>query len=594
LNTWFRLPASAAILLVAMQAALGQSSVPLPATLGSEAEGDALENQSRKNGDTLIPTCRFEGARCGYINRDGDTVIAPQFDWVDLFAAGRALVKSGGKYGAIDAPGRFVIAPVYDSMSKFDRGLAVVLVGDRVGVIDQDGQPVVPPEHGPIVRISDNAFLVAEPPYGKPDGQLKTLGDRVGRSLPYAYGKRWGIVASGGAWIVPPTFAKVRAFSDELNGLFWAAESANAGARWQLMGPDGAPVSNELFDNVQQLQLGQDRAVVERGGRWGAINGRGDIVVDLKFNWLGYFRDGWAPYRLNGRDGRIDRDGNILSTTAAQPSMANRNTKVGSVTRLLGTDHQKCPNGRHLRFEGGRWTILAADDRPTPDVAFEYVQLVCNGPSVVKRDAKWGFIRIDGKLLADRYFDLAYAFHDGLATIVDNKQWAVIGEDGSFLLGPLKLARGVFVSGTGEYSIEFEEGYRKLDKALVAELARNPDVLTHRLPPRQPWSEGLAAQFDDKTSKWGFVDPARNFVIAPQFDAVSSFKNGAAWAAIPDRREWCQIDKMGNIKPGTRCQCGQPLVIVEHYSRPSDIACYDDGIRIVRGSPVIRGNAVIR
>jgi WG containing repeat len=170
----------------------------------------------------------------------------------------------------------------------------------------------------------------------------------------------------------------------------------------------------------------------------------------------------------------------------------------------------------------------------------------------------------------------------------------VIGEDGSFLLGPLKLARGVFVSGTGEYSIEFEEGYRKLDKALVTELARNPDVLTHRLPPRQPWSEGLAAQLDDKAGKWGFVDPARNFVIAPQFDAVSSFKNGVAWAAFPDRREWCQIDKMGNIKPGTRCQCGQPLVIVEHYSRPSDIACYDDGIRIVRGSPVIRGNAVIR
>jgi len=589
-----------------MQAALGQSSAPLPATLGSEAEGDALESQSRKNGDALIPTCRFEDARCGYINRNGDTVIPPQFDWVDLFAAGRALVKSGGKYGAIDATGRFVIAPVYDSMSRFDRGLAVVLVGNRVGVVDQDGQSVVPAEHGLIVRISDNRFLVAEPPYGKPDGQLASLGDRLTRSHPYAYGKRWGIVASGGGWVVRPTFAKVGAFSDELNGLFWAAESANTGARWQLMGPDGASVNNELFDLVEQLQPGEDRAVVQRGGRWGAINGKGDIVVDLKFNWLGYFRDGWAPYRLDGREGRIDRDGNILSTTGAQASMANANAKVGSVvdgkflytdqagTRLLGSDHPTCPNGRRLRFDGGRWTILAADDRPTPDIAFEYVQLVCNDHSLVKHDAKWGFVTIDGKLLADRYFDLAYPFHDGIATTSDNRQWAVIGEDGSFLLGPLKLARGVFVSGTGEYSIEFEEGYRKLDKALVAELARNPDVLTHRLPPRLPWSEGLAGQFDDKSGKWGFVDPARNFVITPQFDAVGSFKSGAAWAAFPDRREWCQIDKMGNVKPGTRCQCGQPLVIVEHYSRPSDIACYDDGIRIVRGSPVIRGNAVIR
>lgn len=146
-------------------------------------------------------------------------------------------------------------------------------------------------------------------------------------------------------------------------------------------------------------------------------------------------------------------------------------------------------------------------------------------------------------------------------------------------------------SGSGEYSIEFEEGYRRLDKALIAELARNPDTLTRRLAPRGPWSEGLAEQFDDKTGKWGFIGPAKNFVVAPQFDAIAPFNKGAAWAAFPDRREWCVIDKMGQIKPGMRCQCEQPLEILEHYHRPPDIACYDDGIRIVRGHPVIRGTA---
>lgn len=603
LNTCFRLLAGAAILLAATQATLGQSSAPLPSTIGSEAEADALENLARKNGDTLIPTCRFQGTRCGYIDLNGNTVIAPQFDWVDLFVAGRALVKSGAKYGAIDATGRFLIAPTYDSMSRFDRGLALVLVGGRLGVIDRDGQRVVPVEHGPIVRISDNAFLVAEPPYGNAGGQLRSLGDRLSRSLPYAYGKRWGIVASGGIWIVQPTFAEVRAFSDELNGLFWVADSTKVPAGWRLMGPDGAPINNEVFDHVQQIQSGQDRAVVQRGTHWGAINGKGEIVVDLKFDWLGYFRDSWAPYRLAEREGRVDRDGNILSNTVAQPSISSPNTKLGAVvdgkplhtdqagTALLGTNHPKCPDGRHLRFEQGRWTILGADDRPAPDIAFEYVQLVCRGPSIVKHDAKWGFISIDGKLLADRYFDRADAFHDGIATIGEKGLWAVMAEDGSFLLGPLKLARGVTTSGTGEYSIEFEEGYRRLDKALVAELARNPDALTRRLPPRLSWSEGLAAQFDGKTSKWGFIDPARNFVIAPQFDAVSSFNNGGAWAAIPDRREWCLIDKVGHIKSGTRCQCDQPLVILEHYTRMPDVACYDDGIRIVRGYPVIRGMA---
>jgi hypothetical protein len=340
--------------------------------------------------------------------------------------------------------------------------------------------------------------------------------------------------------------------------------------------------------------------VVQRGGRWGAINGRGEIAVALTFDWLGYFRDGWAPYRLAGREGRIDRDGDILTDGAAQPRLDSTNSKLGAVvdgkslytdqagTTLLGSDHPRCPDGRHLRFAQGRWTIVSGDERPTPDVAFEYVHLACAAPAIVQHEGKWGFIAKDGKLLANRYFDNANAFHDGIATIRDNGLWAVIDEDGSFLLGPLRLARGSFSTGAGAIGIEFEEGYRMLDKALVAELARNPEVLSQRLAPRMAMSEGLAALFDDKTRKWGFVDAARKFVIAPQFDAVSSFSRGGAWAAFPDRREWCQIDKEGHVKPGTSCQCWQPLVIVEHYRPPPDVACYEDGLRIVGGVPVIR------
>ena len=604
MNAFFRLLVGVAVLVTITAAGLGQPSLPSSAmTLGSAAQSDELEDRARKDGDALIPTCRYEGARCGYIDRNGNAVIAPQFDWADRFMAGRALVGRSGKYGVIDEMGRLIVAPVYDAISSFDRGLAQVLVGDRLGVIDQDGQWVVPAEHGVIVRISDKTFLVAEPPYTKSSVQLRPLGGLLSGSLPYAYGKRWGIVARGGTWIVRPTFAQVRAFSDAFNGLFWAADSANASVRWKLMRADGATVSDDLFDLVQQIQPDQDRAVVQRGGRWGAINSKGEIAVELKFDWLGYFRDGWAPYKLAGREGRIDRDGHILSDAVIQPTISDPNTKLGAVvdgkplftdrygTTLLGTDHPKCPDGRHLRFEQGRWMIMSADEQPAPDVAFQYVQLMCAGPSIVQHDDKWGFISVEGKLLANRYFERANEFHGGLAAISDNGLWAVIGEDGSFLVNPLKLARGTALSGNGEYSIEFDEGYRTLDKALVAEVARDPDILTRHLPPRLPFSEGLAALLDEKTGKWGFVDAAGKFVIAPQFDAVSGFSKGVAWAAFPERREWCQIDKEGDVKPDTACRCGQPLAIVEHFSPPSGLGCYEEGLRIVRAVPVIRGMA---
>ncbi len=437
MNACFRVLVGIAVLATSTGAALGQ--LPPTKPLGSAAQGDQLEDRARKEGDALIPTCRFEGARCGYINREGNTIIAPQFDWVGRFLSGRAVVTRAGKYGAIDATGRFIIAPVYDSMSRFDRGQAQVLVGERLGVIDQDGQWVVPAEHGLIVRLSDDTFLVAEPPYRKSGTEFPSLSDRLERSLSYAYGKRWGIVARGGTWIVRPTFAQVSAFSDEMDGLFWAADSQGSNAPWKLMRADGTPVSGDLFDHVQQIAPGQDRAVVKRGERWGAVNSKGEIAVELKFDWLGYFRDGWAPFKLAGREGRIDRNGNILSDAAIQPSISDPNTRLGALvdgkplytdkagTTLLGTDHPKCPDGRHLRFGRGRWTIVSGDEQPVPDVAFEYVRLTCTGLSIVEHDDKWGFISVDGKLLANRYFDRADAFHGGIATIGDGGLWAVIG-----------------------------------------------------------------------------------------------------------------------------------------------------------------------
>src|SRR5262245_39553134 len=111
-----------------MPAARAQPAVSLPAPIA--AGSDDLESQARKQGAALIPSCRFERARCGYIDRSGRTVIAPQFDWVDLFVGDRALVGSAGKYGAIDTTGRYAVAPTYASMSRFDRGLALVVVGN--------------------------------------------------------------------------------------------------------------------------------------------------------------------------------------------------------------------------------------------------------------------------------------------------------------------------------------------------------------------------------------------------------------------------------------------------------------------------------
>jgi hypothetical protein len=72
----------------------------------------------------------------GFIDKQGKTVITPQFDdiWLGSFKAGLASVQIGdyetGKRGFIDKQGKFVINPQFDYAFAFSERLAVIRVGD--------------------------------------------------------------------------------------------------------------------------------------------------------------------------------------------------------------------------------------------------------------------------------------------------------------------------------------------------------------------------------------------------------------------------------------------------------------------------------
>jgi hypothetical protein len=53
----------------------------------------------------------FKNGKFGFIDRSGKVVIEPQFDWVEDFSEGLALVSSNGTKGFIDKAGKWVLVP---------------------------------------------------------------------------------------------------------------------------------------------------------------------------------------------------------------------------------------------------------------------------------------------------------------------------------------------------------------------------------------------------------------------------------------------------------------------------------------------------
>lgn len=90
--------------------------------------------------------------RCGYVNREGDSVIDYKFADVASFSDGRAAaaIEVDGEfvYGVINKTGDWICEPMWEMVYPYSGGLAVVRkrVGDsyRYGAIDRKGDVVIP------------------------------------------------------------------------------------------------------------------------------------------------------------------------------------------------------------------------------------------------------------------------------------------------------------------------------------------------------------------------------------------------------------------------------------------------------------------
>lgn len=97
----------------------------------------------------MFPYC--ENGLWGYNNKEGNTVIAPQYEEAYLLNYGLARVKMKGKYGFISEDGKQMLKCKYDEASDFQIGklgarpfwISTIKHKDEMGHIDRHGKKVV-------------------------------------------------------------------------------------------------------------------------------------------------------------------------------------------------------------------------------------------------------------------------------------------------------------------------------------------------------------------------------------------------------------------------------------------------------------------
>jgi hypothetical protein len=135
------------------------------------------------NGLARIKMGEKEGG-WGYINKEGKRVIPARYDFALQYSEGLAAVKIGEQYGYIDLSGKRVIQPQYDFAGSFSEDLAPVRIEDYFGYIDKKGEIILDPEEYKF----KNAF-----PFNNGVAQVWDEENRV------------GYINKLGQWVWPPT-----------------------------------------------------------------------------------------------------------------------------------------------------------------------------------------------------------------------------------------------------------------------------------------------------------------------------------------------------------------------------------------------------
>jgi hypothetical protein len=219
--------------------------------------------------------------KVGFIDTHGKILIKPEFENAGDFREGLAPAQIGRKWGFINREGRFLIAPQFQGAGEFHEGLAVVQYWTRA---PKNGPHFYTNENAPLYYfrlIKDNLWLET---INSPDVFI----DR--------YDSRIGFIDKDGKWVIQPQ--ELDLADDFSDG---RAEIRKDGKR-NFLTREGNLLCSEWFRWA--LPFSEGLAPVPIKDKWGYIDESGHFAIPPRYEFANIFSEGLAVASIKVKDGK--------------------------------------------------------------------------------------------------------------------------------------------------------------------------------------------------------------------------------------------------------------------------------------------------
>lgn len=279
-----------------------------------------------------------------------------------------------------------------------------------------------------------------------------------------AHGKLlWGYVNTFGQFVIEPQFEEAKEFSEGLAPFAIEQKGDSAEIIGNLTKYWNWGLGDE--DELDSLKL----FYMDKFGlvkKWGFIDSKGTVIIEPISDRLDIFSEGIASVNIGDYWGGINRSGELVIPMKYKYV---GQFKAGEASVLASTN----PDGHDVQAT----TFVDIDDVTERILAPGIIELKINRlgefidgllpfNSIKKGVVQWGFKNANGDTIIQPEYHMVTAFSEGLAGVQnEKKQWGFINEKGDQIIAPQFEAIRAFKEGLAAVKF-FENGnYGYIDKA---------------------------------------------------------------------------------------------------------------------------------
>lgn len=448
--------------------------------------------------------------------------------------------KSDNKYGLIDFSGNKITDAIYDSIEGFNyrEGILLVKKSDKYGIINIKGASIIKPKYDEILC---DEYYTTDLKYDK-SGYI--VGTKTDKGMRYGY-----IDGIKRKQILKNEYNDIYRITDKIddNNIYLVAFKDGKAGVYQ----NKKKIINNEYEDIL-YDANNDLLTLQKTSKQGVSKFDGTTIIPIEYDNIFF-----AGEYINAQKGdKID----IYNFDGTKENLEyiSRKSVADKKYEIVSTSDDK-------------YKIINNENNKVIDDNYQYIQYLFKNYFSVTKDNKYGIIDSDGNTILDFKYNIVQLLENSnVIQIIDDKSNIELLDEN--LKSIIKIKDANIYTYDNYFKVYSDDSVQYFDKS------------GKKLESKDVFPNNKLFAYKEK-NKWGFKDKDGNIVVKPIYDMVTEF-NEYGYAGIKSKNKWGSINENGDV-------IKEPTYEVESNIIPSFIKEYYQ-VDLGYGEPYYTNEAIMK